>query len=189
MFVAFKVDTVTDAHLAAASCATVLCILHGGIKCRPSLGRSCYGSRTLVYHPLKHRRLLFTSPWLILVSSLSSNQQLLIVSTGNVLEHCVDQAPDELANVSLLKSGYLGCSPLQPTLAISLSCLELYHQIRRRKPSFSVQGMVKVLCALHNVSVQCLSQQLLTLNSVLIFSHYVTSSRSHSMHILPLCER
>ncbi|KAG1729622.1 uncharacterized protein EDB91DRAFT_1059885, partial [Suillus paluster] len=51
---------------------------------------------------------------------------------------------------SLLKSGYLGCSPLQPTLAISLGCLELYHQIRRRKPSFSVQGMVKVLCSLHN---------------------------------------
>ncbi|KAG1891130.1 hypothetical protein F4604DRAFT_1876299 [Suillus subluteus] len=35
-------------------------------------------------------------------------------------------------------------------LAISLSCLELYHQICRRKPSFSVQAMVKVLCALHN---------------------------------------
>ncbi|KAG1767502.1 hypothetical protein EDD22DRAFT_978132 [Suillus occidentalis] len=50
----------------------------------------------------------------------------------------------------LILSGYLGCSPLQPTLAISLGCLELYHQIRRRKPSFSVQGMVKVLCALHN---------------------------------------
>ncbi|KAG1888655.1 hypothetical protein F4604DRAFT_1877215 [Suillus subluteus] len=62
----------------------------------------------------------------------------------------VDITHNELANVSLLKSGYLGCSPLQPTLAISLSCLELYHQIRRRKPSFSVQAMVKVLCALHN---------------------------------------
>ncbi|KAG2125460.1 hypothetical protein DEU56DRAFT_873092 [Suillus clintonianus] len=69
---------------------------------------------------------------------------------GNVLEKSVDQAPNELANVSLLKSGYLGCSPLQPTLAISLGCLELYHQIRWRKPSFSVQGMVKVLCSLHN---------------------------------------
>ncbi|KAG1879875.1 hypothetical protein F4604DRAFT_1579162, partial [Suillus subluteus] len=67
-----------------------------------------------------------------------------------VPEQSVDQASDELTNVSLLKSGYLGCSPLQPTLAISLGCLELYHQIRRRKPSFSVQGMVKVLCTLHN---------------------------------------
>ncbi|KAG1800058.1 hypothetical protein EV424DRAFT_1587758, partial [Suillus variegatus] len=42
----------------------------------------------------------------------------------------------------------------------------------------AVQGMVKVLCALHNVSVQCLSQQLLTLNSVLIFSHYVTKVKT-----------
>ncbi|KAG2356427.1 hypothetical protein BDR07DRAFT_1491981 [Suillus spraguei] len=62
----------------------------------------------------------------------------------------VDITLNELANVSLLKIGYLGCSPLQPTLAISLDCLELYHQIHQRKPSFSVQGMVKVLCALHN---------------------------------------
>ncbi|KAG1732925.1 uncharacterized protein EDB91DRAFT_1238702 [Suillus paluster] len=35
-------------------------------------------------------------------------------------------------------------------LAVSMECLELYHQIHRRKPLFSVQAMVKVLCALHN---------------------------------------
>ncbi|KAG2130223.1 hypothetical protein DEU56DRAFT_740765, partial [Suillus clintonianus] len=46
--------------------------------------------------------------------------------------------------------GFLGCSPLQPTTTISLECLELYHQICRRKSSFSVQAMVKVLCALLN---------------------------------------
>ncbi|KAG1849095.1 hypothetical protein C8R48DRAFT_778679 [Suillus tomentosus] len=72
------------------------------------------------------------------------------VDISNILEQSVDQAHDELANVSLLKSGYLGCSPLQPTLAISLSCLKLYRQIRWRKPSFSVQAIIKVLCALHN---------------------------------------
>ncbi|KAG1892237.1 hypothetical protein F4604DRAFT_1875645 [Suillus subluteus] len=64
----------------------------------------------------------------------------------------VQQAADELANVSLINIGLLGCSPIQPTIAVSLQCLELYHQIRRRKPSFSVQAMVKVLCALHNRS-------------------------------------
>ncbi|KAG1745399.1 uncharacterized protein EDB91DRAFT_1049934, partial [Suillus paluster] len=71
------------------------------------------------------------------------------VSTVDIL---VPQAADELANVSLINVGLLGCSPIQPNIAVSLQCLELYHQIRRRKPSFSVQAMVKVLCALHNRS-------------------------------------
>ncbi|KAG2121555.1 hypothetical protein BD769DRAFT_1629407 [Suillus cothurnatus] len=68
-------------------------------------------------------------------------------------------AHEELANISLLKLGFLGCSPLQPTVAVSLHCLELYHQIRRRNPSFSIQAMVKVLCALHNTYFQSLRDQ------------------------------
>ncbi|KAG1852223.1 hypothetical protein F4604DRAFT_1933797 [Suillus subluteus] len=55
----------------------------------------------------------------------------------------VPQAAEELANISLINVGLIGCSPIQPTIAISLKCLKLYHQIRRRKPSFSVQAMVK----------------------------------------------
>ncbi|KAG1785797.1 uncharacterized protein HD556DRAFT_1456348 [Suillus plorans] len=78
------------------------------------------------------------------------------VSTVDILASVssisVLQAADELANVSLINMGLLGCSPIQPKIAVSLQCLELYHQIRRRKPSFSVQAMVKVLCALHNRS-------------------------------------
>ncbi|KAG1876360.1 hypothetical protein F4604DRAFT_1880665 [Suillus subluteus] len=54
-----------------------------------------------------------------------------------------------MSQVLVYRAGFLGCSPQQPTTAISLECLELYHQIRRRKSSFSVQAMVKVLCALH----------------------------------------
>jgi hypothetical protein len=42
----------------------------------------------------------------------------------------VNQCDDELANVSLIKAGYLGGSPVQPMLAMSLECLKLYHQIR-----------------------------------------------------------
>ncbi|KAG2744462.1 hypothetical protein P692DRAFT_20850415 [Suillus brevipes Sb2] len=90
------------------------------------------------------------NPCLPFAQAPTTSFHVTMVDISNVVEQSVDQAPNELANVSLLKSGYLGCSPLQPTLAISLGCLELYHQIRRRKPSFSVQGMVKVLCALHN---------------------------------------
>ena len=70
----------------------------------------------------------------------------------------VRQAPNELGNVSLIQAGLLGCSPLQPTVAITLEALELFHQIRRRQSSFSTQAMAKVLCALHNVSfIRCYS--------------------------------
>lgn len=65
----------------------------------------------------------------------------------------VAQRPDEPANSALLRMGLLGCSPVQPTVAIHLTCLELYHQIRRRQSSFSIQSITKVLCALHNVSL------------------------------------
>ncbi len=64
----------------------------------------------------------------------------------------IRQNDDELANVALIRHGLLGCSPTQPQLAVSLECLEFYHQIRRRQSSFSIQAIVKVLCAVHNVS-------------------------------------
>ncbi|KAI5989491.1 hypothetical protein EDD15DRAFT_2370522 [Pisolithus albus] len=63
----------------------------------------------------------------------------------------VIQKADESANEALLRVGLLGCSPSQPRIAIRLECLELYHQIRRRQSSFSLQAMVKVLCALQNI--------------------------------------
>ena len=41
----------------------------------------------------------------------------------------VIQQDDELANVSLIRNGLLGCTPTSPELAITLQCLELYHQL------------------------------------------------------------
>ncbi|KAI6145668.1 hypothetical protein EDD17DRAFT_1767881 [Pisolithus thermaeus] len=64
----------------------------------------------------------------------------------------VIQKADESANAALLRVGLLGCSPSQPRIAIRLECLELYHQIRRRQLSFSLQAMMKVLCALQNIT-------------------------------------
>ncbi|KAG1859691.1 hypothetical protein F4604DRAFT_1501021, partial [Suillus subluteus] len=58
----------------------------------------------------------------------------------------------EPANMALLHYGLLGCSPVQPTVAIHLHCLKLYHQICHRQSSFSIQSIMKVLCMLHNVS-------------------------------------
>ncbi|KAG1820593.1 uncharacterized protein BJ212DRAFT_1297955 [Suillus subaureus] len=41
----------------------------------------------------------------------------------------IQQCVDKPANSFLLHIGFLGCSLLQPTIAIWLECLELYHQI------------------------------------------------------------
>ncbi|KAG1772889.1 hypothetical protein EV702DRAFT_1201363 [Suillus placidus] len=64
----------------------------------------------------------------------------------------IRQQHDEVANAALLRHGLLGCSPVQPTVAVRLECLELYHQIRRHQSSFGIQTIAKVLCALHNVT-------------------------------------
>jgi hypothetical protein len=64
-----------------------------------------------------------------------------------------DLSDAEEVNVSLIRAGLLGCSPRMPTTAVTLEALEMYHQIRRRQSSFSVQAMAKVLCALHGVSI------------------------------------
>ena len=41
------------------------------------------------------------------------------------------QRHNELANVSLIRNGLLGCTPTSPELAITFQCLELYHQLQR----------------------------------------------------------
>lgn len=64
----------------------------------------------------------------------------------------IRQKADELANVSLLREGLLGCSPETPSVAFSLDTLELYHRLRRRHGQLSVQTMARVLCDLHDVS-------------------------------------
>ncbi|KAI9064712.1 hypothetical protein FKP32DRAFT_1611038 [Trametes sanguinea] len=47
---------------------------------------------------------------------------------------------------ALVLSGYLGTSPLQPSLAISLKTLELFRRLRLFKASFSVEAFTKLLC-------------------------------------------
>ncbi|KAF8330271.1 hypothetical protein F5887DRAFT_1064156 [Amanita rubescens] len=52
---------------------------------------------------------------------------------------------------SLLRNGYLGCSPLMPTVALSLRTLSLYREIHRTCPRLSLEAMAKTLCYLQNV--------------------------------------
>jgi len=53
---------------------------------------------------------------------------------------------------ALVQKGYLGNTPIFPSLAISLKTLELFHCLRLRKSSFSMEAFAKVLCDLYSVS-------------------------------------
>ncbi|KAI0674940.1 hypothetical protein C8Q78DRAFT_1075288 [Trametes maxima] len=46
----------------------------------------------------------------------------------------------------LVLSGYLGTTPIQPSLAISLKTLELFRSIRLFKASFSVEAFARLIC-------------------------------------------
>ncbi|KIM59578.1 hypothetical protein SCLCIDRAFT_1185807 [Scleroderma citrinum Foug A] len=54
-------------------------------------------------------------------------------------------------NENLIYHGYLGCSPVHPTVAISLHTLAAFRQTHRACPRFSIQAQCKALCHLHNV--------------------------------------
>ena len=66
------------------------------------------------------------------------------------------QQNDEPANVSLVRQGLLGCSPVVPTVAISLKTLELVHRLRRRHPQLGIQAIVWALCDIHAVGCHLL---------------------------------
>ncbi|KAI5990639.1 hypothetical protein EDD15DRAFT_2388750 [Pisolithus albus] len=51
----------------------------------------------------------------------------------------------------LIYYGYIGCSPLLPTVAFSLRTLATYHQIHRICPRFGIQAQCKLLCHLHSM--------------------------------------
>ena len=61
---------------------------------------------------------------------------------------------DEYPNETLLGHGYLGCSPLQPTVAFSIRALAAYRQAHRTCPRFSIEAHCKTLSHLHKVRCQ-----------------------------------
>ncbi|KAF8167514.1 hypothetical protein B0H34DRAFT_669941 [Crassisporium funariophilum] len=55
-------------------------------------------------------------------------------------------------NETLVQSGFLGASPEKPSLAISLELLEIYRQLRRVCPRFSLNALGCALCHIHHIS-------------------------------------
>ncbi|KZV82873.1 hypothetical protein EXIGLDRAFT_626428, partial [Exidia glandulosa HHB12029] len=56
------------------------------------------------------------------------------------------QAPDEHPALSVVRAGLMPCSPLQPSVAISMGILELYYRVRSHAPRLGVQLFVRGLC-------------------------------------------
>ena len=60
----------------------------------------------------------------------------------------------EQVNVTLCRNGYIGTSPISPSIAISFQTIEAYRQLHRVCPRLSVQAFVRALCHLHAVSLR-----------------------------------
>ncbi|KAG8217191.1 hypothetical protein J3R82DRAFT_5273 [Butyriboletus roseoflavus] len=66
-------------------------------------------------------------------------------------ETFITPACNQYPNETLIRHEYLGCSPLYPTIAISLCTLAAFCQQHHMCPHFSIQAQVKSLCHLHEV--------------------------------------
>ncbi|KAI0083731.1 hypothetical protein BDY19DRAFT_899813 [Irpex rosettiformis] len=53
--------------------------------------------------------------------------------------------------LDLMRHGYLAKSPTKPTVAVSISTLELLYRLRQRKASFSIEAFAKVVCDFYNM--------------------------------------
>ena len=62
-------------------------------------------------------------------------------------------AGDQTTASVLAGLGFIGNAPFHPSVAVSMKTVELYRIVRRRKPSFSVEAFVKVICDLYMVCV------------------------------------
>ena len=73
-------------------------------------------------------------------------------------------------NETLIQQGYIGSSPLIPSVTISIRTLAAFCQQHRMCPCFSIQAQAKTLCHLHQVSLLKFCHRLF----VLIYPRYHT---------------
>jgi hypothetical protein len=66
------------------------------------------------------------------------------------------QLTDQLVTSALVRQGVIPCSPIIPTVGISIDVLELYRVTHLRSPHLSVQAFVKTLCDLQTVGANML---------------------------------
>jgi hypothetical protein len=78
----------------------------------------------------------------------------LILERGmHLFSHCNTSSS---ANETLVLHGFLGCAPSQPALAFPLRLFEIYRQLHRVCPRFSLDALSKTLTHLHYVYMSSL---------------------------------
>ncbi|KAI0363067.1 hypothetical protein BV20DRAFT_1040098 [Pilatotrama ljubarskyi] len=63
----------------------------------------------------------------------------------------ITRSPDQTAAEALVLHGYLGTTPINPSLAISLNTLELFRCIRLFKASYSTEAFTKLVCYMYYI--------------------------------------
>ncbi|TFK46286.1 hypothetical protein OE88DRAFT_1638505, partial [Heliocybe sulcata] len=61
--------------------------------------------------------------------------------------------PEVHHNATLIRHGFIGASPIRPSVAISIRTLAVYRQTHRACPQLSVQAEVRKLCHLHKFTI------------------------------------
>ena len=64
----------------------------------------------------------------------------------------IPRREDQTTAEALVAAGYLGNTPIAPSIAISLKTLEMLRSIRLFQASFSMEAFTKLLCHLYTVS-------------------------------------
>ncbi|TDL13405.1 hypothetical protein BD410DRAFT_810579 [Rickenella mellea] len=67
------------------------------------------------------------------------------------IQHFLPCDSEKYANVTLVRYGCIGASPLHPTIAITLRTLAVYRSTHRVCPRLSIQAEVRKLCHMHKV--------------------------------------
>ncbi|KAF9789733.1 hypothetical protein BJ322DRAFT_1001037 [Thelephora terrestris] len=83
---------------------------------------------------------------------VSSEVTILVIDIYTLSTSIKLPSAEDQTTVSTLASlGFIGNAPFRPSVAVSIKTLELYHVLRRRKPSFSIEAFVKVICDLYMI--------------------------------------
>ncbi|KAG8709852.1 hypothetical protein FRC09_000439 [Ceratobasidium sp. 395] len=73
------------------------------------------------------------------------------MDSENTKVFTVDSFAPSALNKVLIHHGYIGCSPLYPKVAVSLSLLKFFSNMVRRDPSVSIPALAKANCDSRNV--------------------------------------
>lgn len=112
---------------------------NGGLKANGTLDPSIDGSWPLTVIGFDGAGVLISLSF-VLTSHLESCQRF--------FSHTTDVIK---ANETLLRCGYIGASPDTPAIAFSLRTFEIFRQIHRVTPRFTLDSLAKTLNHLHKV--------------------------------------